>query len=868
MRIEDPSKCSPPRWAVRLLEWYCAPHLLEEVQGDLQEEFDYQVVCMGHRKAKLDYVRNVIGFIRFSTLKRKRPECSSPLINYSMLRHYFIIAFRSLWNNKIYSFVNVSGLSVGIAVSVLILLFVAHEFRYDHFHKNIERIYRVEKQFSGGRYSLWSSPEFGPMIKENNARGVNYVRLFTPGRRVVKSDQDHRFMEDNFIFADTSFFSIFSFDLIQGNRSSLARSNTVIVTDRMAKKYFGEADAMGKILVYDKDHSFEVVGIARNVPSNSMIHFDFVASFISILSIPSQRVHLLNNESGFPTFLLLRDKAALAEVEATIRKSDYTNADVAYMLKPFSDAHFNLNFGDASNTQYVYVFLFIAILILALALVNYINLTTARATVRAKEVGVRKVIGARPLSLSAQFYLESTITLVLSFGLALVLVEIFIPYFLNILQEDIDMSFIRSPLVIGLLVALVLICIILSGSYPAMVLSRVKPVEVMRGKMSDTDGGARIRKVFIVFQFSVSATLIICSLVVQHQLDYLRNKKLGLQKEQVMVIPMDDSMAKSYYGIKSGIRSLSGITTVGAASAALFKGGMGGGRTESPVTHENADVQWIRVDDHFLEALDIAWKEKPEGNTLTGNHLINEATIDAFNMGDRHTGYPFSMGGDHTPVFKGEIVGVVKDFNYKTLRSKIEPLILTIQSDSARIMDDGGGSLYVRLTPSARLNEEIASIKKVYEQYESEIPFTYYFLDDAFDQLYKGEDRLAKIFSVFTGVAISIACLGLFGLVTFTTERRTKEFGIRKVLGASARNILLLLSGELTLLLVISIALAAPFAWLAMKSWLSHFSYRVEIPVWYPIAAGVSILLIAFITVSFQALKSALANPVDSLRSE
>ncbi len=226
------------------------------------------------------------------------------------------------------------------------------------------------------------------------------------------------------------------------------------------------------------------------------------------------------------------------------------------------------------------------------------------------------------------------------------------------------------------------------------------------------------------------------------------------------------------------------------------------------------------------------------------------------------------MGGDHTSVFQGEIIGVVKDFNYKTLRSKIEPLILTIQSDSSRIMDDGGGSLYVRLIPSARLDEEIASIKKVYEQYESEIPFTYYFLDDAFDQLYKGEDRLARIFSVFTGVAISIACLGLFGLVTFTTERRTKEFGIRKVLGASARNILLLLSSELTLLLVISIALAAPLAWLAMRSWLSRFSYRVEIPVWYPIAAGVSILLIAFITVSFQALKSALANPVESLRSE
>ncbi len=335
-----------------------------------------------------------------------------------------------------------------------------------------------------------------------------------------------------------------------------------------------------------------------------------------------------------------------------------------------------------------------------------------------------------------------------------------------------------------------------------------------------------------------------------------------------MVIPIDDSMAKSYYSIKSGIRSLSGVTTVGAASAALFKGGMGGGWTESPVTHENTDVQWIRVDEHFLEALDIAWQEKPEHNSLVGNHLINEATIDAFNMGDRHTGYPFSMGGDHTAVFQGEIVGVVKDFNYKTLRSKIEPLILTVQSDSARIMNDGGGSLYVRLTPSARLNEEIASIKKVYEQYESEIPFTYYFLDDAFDQLYKGEDRLAKIFGVFTGVAISIACLGLFGLVTFTTERRTKEFGIRKVLGASARNILLLLSSELTLLLAISIALAAPLAWMAMRSWLSRFSYRIEISLWFVFASGVFLFMIAFLTIGFQALKSALANPVESLRSE
>jgi putative ABC transport system permease protein len=785
-----------------------------------------------------------------------------------MLKNYFNIAVRALLKNKLYSFINIAGLSAGICVSILILIFVAHEFSFDRFHKNGDRIYRAEKTFSrDGRHSLYANPQFGPAMKEIDPHVVNYVRLYEPGRKVVKSDDGHRFFEEQFIFADTSYFSVFSFELIKGERNALARPNTVIISENMAAKYFGNKEAMGKEIVYDGNYVFEVVGVMKNAPSNSSLRFDFIGSFSSLLAMPAEREMVLNNSSGFPTYLLLSNRNDLPAVQKSILKTTYTNASIAYSLAPLFENHFNLNFGDTANTRYVYIFLCAALLILALAIINYMNLTTARATARAREVGIRKVVGAHQKNLSAQFYIESAITTAISFVVALVLVELFKPLFLNVLQISVDESFLRSPLFIALVAVLLVICILLSGSYPALVLSGFKPVEVLKGKLSHSGQGGWVRKTLTVFQFAVSVTLIICTLVMSHQLDYLRSKKIGLHREQVMVVPVAPSAAGSFRALKNEMRQQSGVTGVAAASIPLFRTTMSGvSLVKSPVTDEQVGTKWIIADKDFPDVLGITWKEKPESD-LAGNHIINETAAQAFGLGDKQTGFDLSMGDNHTGVMQGKILGVVGDFNYQSLRAKIEPLIFTIVADTVASIP-GDGTLYIRLDAASKLDEKIASIGKIYEKYASETPFTYYFLDDAFNELQKGEERLGKIFSVFTSIALIIACMGLVGLITFTAERRTKEISIRKILGASIGNILSMLSGELMILVLIGILAGSPVAWFVMRDWLSNFFYQADIPSAFIMIPCAAVLLLALGIVWIHGIRTALENPAKNLRNE
>lgn len=756
-----------------------------------------------------------------------------------------------------------------MTVSVLILIFVAHEFSYDRFHEHGDKIYRAEKRFSrDGRYSLYANPEFGPTIKAIDSHIVNYVRLYDGGRKVVRSDDVHLFFEERFLFADTSFFSIFSFELLKGQRQSLIRPGTVILTESVATKYFGDIDPIGKTITYDKAYSFEVVGVSKNPPTNSSLQFDFIASFSSLLSMPAERDMILNNSSGFPTYFQLTDKKDLSAVKASILKTTYTNASIEYSLSPFFENHFNLNFGDTANTRYVFIFLCVALLILALALINYMNLTTARASTRAKEVGVRKVIGARQKALSVQFYIESAVTTAISFVLALVLIESFKPIFLQVLGVQIDISFLNSPYFIGLVIVLLLICILISGSYPALVLPRFKPVEVLKGKFSEEGQGAWLRKSLTVFQFAISIGLIICTMVMDYQLNFLQSKAIGLNREQVMVVPIDPRAASSYRAIKSELIQQSGIRGVAVASIPLFKADMSGvSLVQSPVSTEKVGTKWITVDEDFLEVLDIEWDQKPETDRLAGNHLMNETAVEAFGLAGKPIGFDFSMGDNNTGVSHGKMAGVVRDFNYQTLRSRIEPLILTVISDTVSHIADNG-TLYIRLEGGSRVTEHIAAIKKIYNMHFPDTPFAYYFLDDAFNELQKGEGRLTKVFAVFTSIALCIACLGLFGLITFTAERKTKEISIRKVLGATTGNILVLLSSELIVLLLIGVSVGSPLAWFVMEDWLSHFFYQVDIPISVIFMTWGAVMVLSLVIICSQGIKVTLQNPAQNLRNE
>lgn len=785
-----------------------------------------------------------------------------------MLKNYLKIAFRSLCKNELHTVINILGLSVGIAVSILIFIFVAHEVSFDRFHQNGERIYRAEKIFSrDGRHSVYANPEFGPTIKTLDPHVLDFVRLYEPGRKAVKADDSHHFFEDRFVFSDVSYFSIFSFELIKGESTALAKPNTVIITEAAAAKYFNNLDVIGETLTYDKKYTFEIVGVSKNPPSNSSLKFDFVGSFSSLLQMPAEREMIMNNSSGFPTYLLLGNPEDLSSVMQSIRKTSYSNEHVQYSLAPFFENHFNPNFAETANTRYVFIFLCVAILILALALINYMNLTTARAITRAKEVGVRKVIGANQKTLSFQFYIESALITSVGFVLAFVLIEFVRPFFINLLQLSVDNSFLTSPLVIGLVASLWLACILIAGSYPALMLSRFKPVDVLKGKFSDIGQGAWIKKTLTAFQFCVLIGLVICTLVMQHQLNFLRSKPIGFDREQVMVVPIDALVPNSYQAIKKEIGQQAGVLGVATASIPLFKNSMTGvSLVQSPVSNEKIGAKWIIADSNFPEVLGLSWHEKPETSLLAGNHLLNVTAAQAFGV-DRLVGFDLSMGDSHSGVMNGKIIGLVEDFNYQTLRSKIEPLIITVISDTTSHIPDEA-TLYIRLGQDSRLAEKISSIKKIYAKYSRETPFTYYFLDDAFDELQKGEERLSKIFEVFTFIALGIAGLGLFGLIAFTAERRKKEISIRKVLGASLINILRLLSGELLLLVMIGFFVGAPIAWFVMKEWLSTFFYQAGIPLSFIFLSGVTAMILAVAIICLYGIRAALRNPAKHLSAD
>jgi putative ABC transport system permease protein len=688
------------------------------------------------------------------------------------------------------------------------------------------------------------------------------VRVRNAERTLIMSDENHINFENRIAFADTSFFSVFSFPLTQGNYNSLTKPSSVVVTEQIAIKYFGSTDVLGKTIHYNKKYPLEIVGVAKDFPSNSTFQLDFIISFNTLGVIAEERNAYENQKLGLgsiPTYVVIKNEKAVSKVIASVSKFIKPTADKKYGLEKFASTHLGNNMGDSSNLTYLYLFMTVAFIILALALINYMNLTTARATLRGKEVGVRKVIGARRDNLAFQFYFESTIMTLIAFGLAWAWMEILLPIFLNILQIQIDKSFLISPWFVGVVVSLLLSCIIIAGSYPSIILSKFKPAEVLKGKASRAAGSSVwVRKGLTIVQFTASIALILITLGIQHQLNFLRNQKIGLNKEQVMVINLD-AESKSYYStLKNELRSLSGIKEVAAASMPLYTTGHNAFFAKTPITNEDIFIFNMAIDENFISTLGIEWLEKPDAISKPG-YIINEAALEKLKITQSDIGIKF----DDRPIN-----GIVKNFNYASLREKIDGMVYSIESDTSTKITQYGFSLYLRMDPKANLIDKIASVQSVLKKHEAKRPFEYYFLDDAFDQLYKSEDRLSRIFNAFTAIAIVIACLGLLGLITFTAEVRTKEIGIRKIVGASVKNIFILLSKDFIALVMVGVLLAMPIAWWYLQKWLQQFSYKVEIPWWFALLAGGSALIISLLTISSQVLKTALSNPVDSLRNE
>ena len=797
-----------------------------------------------------------------------------------MLRNYFRSAWRSITNNKVYASINIVGLAIGLAVCMMIMLYVGHEYSYDQFHKDADRIYWVQGKLKMGTDSIFMpmmSYPTGPLAKQNGPFIESFVRFRQPFRGPIVENKDIpalKFQENKFLFADSNFFSFFNFPLVRGNASqALKNPFSVVISEQAAEKYFGTRDPIGKQIRYNNEQYFTVSAVAKKTPSNSSLGFDFVAPLVSMRDMPDSKGLFESQEvqlGAFSTYFRLKDAGDGPKLEsllARLNKASVTQGDMKerYIATPFVSTHLKANYADSSNTKYIKVFPFVAALVLLLALVNYVSLATARSAIRAREIGVRKVMGASRLAIASQFFVESALYTVIAFVLAYIICVGLQPAFFNFLQLQLDHSFLNQPTMLASFALLFVVTVILSATYPSLLLSAYKPVMVLYGKFSSKGSRVSVRKYFTVFQFSITIILLICGIVIDRQLYFFRHKDTGVERENVLMIPFQPTIGKHFTPFKKDVQSLPAIQQTATAHYPMYKGydifftKAKDGKTDIP-------LPIFSVDENFIPLLGLQWKTPPADKYFymtKSAAILNETAVQKMSY-DNPINEKFPMGGENAVV-----MGVLKDFNYASLQSKVGALCLFVSKDKDSSAWGGvGGCLFAKVKPHTNLPSLLNQLKTIYNGYDQASPFEYYFMDDAFDTMYKAEDKLAKLFSFFTAFTVLIACLGLFSLSTFMAIQRTKEIGVRKVFGASVMQITSLLSKDFIKLVFLSIIIASPVAWWATNKWLEEFAYRIPLDWWMIALGGLLALAIALITVSFQSVKAALANPVKSIRTE
>jgi putative ABC transport system permease protein len=806
-----------------------------------------------------------------------------------MLKHYLLLALRVIRRNKLYSLINVGCLAIGIAVAMTVMVYVLHEHSYDGWHANSKRIFAVSTKTNYGSGS-WQNYQLsyltGPLIRQTDPAVQAMVRTYPAflglDLQNLERPEVHFREGARFVFADSNFFSFFSFRLLRGRKETvLARPFTVVLTEKLAKKYFGAVDPVGRILFMDDKYRLEVTGVAADLPSNSSIDFDFIASMATLPAIEKFQPYVADQQvhtGSFRTWLLLRDPGGVPNVERnlgqlsmkpeeeTLEKSEHAYGDKAshqYSLQPLTDAHLK-GYDMETRKRYLDLFTLVAVLILLLALVNYMSLATARSTARAKEVGVRKVMGAGRSRLAEQFYVESGVFALLSFLLGIGLFFVFRGYFFHLINVRVDSRFLFEPVVIASFGGLLALVILISGSYPALVLSGFSPVAVLYGKMTRQLGGERVRKGFIVLQFTISMALVTGSMVIGKQLYYLRHVDIGMDRENVVMLPFGTTMTH-YAAYVQEVAALPAVRKVATNYMKLFTGGnfvqLVSVPGKAPVPLNGAIV-----DSSFISLLGLKWKEEPRGRDWGGDNqiILNEAAVDRFGLGSPAAGRTIKVNDKVLTV-----AGVLKDFNFMSLRRGVDPYSVTIRSDWAKTWGEySEGCLYVKIGAHVNVLTAIEAIKKIYAKFDSRTAFEFQFLDEAFNDVYKLDERLAAVVNLATVITIVIACLGLFGLATFSAQQRMREIGIRKVLGASVGSIGALLSKDFLRPVLLAIGIACPVSWWVMHKWLEDFAYRTSLSWWVFGGAGFGLVLVALGTVLSRSLRAARVNPVENLRAE
>ncbi len=790
-----------------------------------------------------------------------------------MLSNYLKIAFRTIWKHKGYSLINIIGLALGMACSVLIMLWVLDELSYDRFHDGAETLYRIEEDqhYSGEIFHTWVTPyPAAPVFVDEIPEIVEAARYSWNFSLLIRYG-DKAFFEENIRAVDPSFLKLFSFPAVQGDLSTaLIEPFSMVITQEIAEKYFPGEPAIGKVISANNKYDFVVKAVLEDVPANSTLQFDMLAPFDFTKEMGWYNEHWGSN--SIQTFVRLQEGSDIQAVNTKMTDIVHSRVEESktdFVLAPFTDMHLHQYAGygrQAGQVQYIYIFAVVALFVLLLACINFMNLSTARSANRAKEIGMRKVSGALRNNIAGQFLGESLLLAFLALVLAALIVMQVLPVFNTISGKEITATVLLHPVVLSGLLVITIFTGLLAGSYPAFFLSSFRPVSVLKGSLKSGAKSSTLRKVLVVTQFGLSVFLIIGTAVVYLQLDYMKHKDLGYDKEHLLYIPVRGDMAESYAALKSELLKQRAVLAVSASSHPPGRFGS----NSSSAEWEGKDPEYSRlitinsVDYDFIEAMKIAMVEgrsfshafpSDMGTDSTGAFVINQKLADIMAVKPIIGARLKFMGID------GHVIGVMQDFHYSSVRSAIEPLAMWLApAEKLR-------NIVIRIRPE-NVTGAIDAIRKTWDRVIPQYPLEFSFVDERIDQLYRAEQRMVDILKYFAMLAIIISCLGLFGLASFMAEQRTKEIGIRKALGASVASIVVLMSTEFTKWVVIANLIAWPVAYLVMQGWLEKFAYRVEVGWLVYFMAGMGTILVALLTVSSQAVRSAVSNPADALRYE
>lgn len=881
-----------PKWANRFLEWYCPNDLLEEIQGDLYESFEINMDQHGLKRAKQLFAWEVFRFFNYSTLKNHKFWILNQ-IHLAMITKHLQFIFRRLRKQQLHTTLHVLGLTIGLTVCLLIGVFIFHELGYDHYHEKAAHTYRINQVWEAeGEIELdYSTPYPLPIAIKDELPELEHVGIAYPqSERVIEIDGEKRFKQSHILMADTGLLDIFDFKIIRGNaREALATPNKAVLSLSTARKLFGTDDPIGKTFLYRSKHNIEVGAVMQDLPSNTHLPASMLISYF-----PQSKFILGNLENwgltfGASTYVVLKPGVETLSIEKSIRSmfdihvnDDEDEPEIAYaQLQPIQDIHLQpevdggSQWVDAINPIWLWFFSGISLLVLILACINFINLSTAQALTRAREVGVRKAIGANRGQLVAQFLAEAFILILSSSVIAYVISYWSVPLINELLEKNIDAKLLFTPFILFSFLAFILLTGFLTGIYPAWLISRFQPAQAIKSTTAHSDRQSNfLRRALVVIQFSISGALLVALLIMSQQMRYFHNKNLGFDKENIITVQMPDVDKNDVF--KREITQLPQVKDMSFALAAPASNSSW--TTDMHMTDLDApdrkDVRIIWADERFddiygLELLAGRFTVNKDTNFVSKSLapedrrpkvVVNEKLVNAMEYGspEEALGKRFLIGVNG---WKVEVVGVISDFNISSLHEAIEPLVISP-------FENYQWEASIKLLPGEDLPNTLASIKEAWEGTFPKSVYDFKFLDETIERYYEGEGRLYGLFKIFALLAILISCLGLWGLATFAALQRTKEIGIRKVLGASVSNLIVLLSKDFIKLIIIALIVAIPLAWYGMDKWLQNFAYSVDMKWWFFGLSALIVLSIALFTISFQSIRTALLNPIRSLRNE